>query len=427
MPTKKHLIRNAVLLNKELSRTETRDVLLTESAGKYVITQIGKKIRDPEAETVFAAGSYLLPGFTDLWASVAEPSFESREDYISGTNAAVSGGYKNVLLKPFGKPVSDCVPVLNKRKKEVPSDSKCNYFFTSSLTVGCKGESLCDYKKLSNAGAVAFSDGMYERLPDDLLRKAMAAVAETGKFIIAVPQVFPCYPDAVANEGRVASLLRLAGVPASSEAVSISRYIVYSAETGCRLHIAGVSTKASVDIISCAKEKGIPVTASAFPVHFAFNENDIPFYGSHAKVWPPLRTRDDENAVIEGIKNGTIDCISSDHSPLLPEEKPYDFSRAEFGTLGIQTAFSAACAYLLFPRHIDIFRLSELFVYAPAKILGIDVPDISEGSSGSFTLMSSNDEFIVTGNYLKSKSHNSVFNGLSLCGLQKNHYFSTVN
>ena len=424
MTTVKHLVKNAVYPVADYSRFESADILLEESDGRFTILKIARKQKDPEADVVYASGALFMPGFIDLWARVGEPGRLSREDYISGSNAAVYGGYGHVLLEPFGDQICDDVRVLQKRLSDSQKSTKCKYHFTAALTKGCKGKELCDYSELSECGAVAFTDGKFDAMDDAILYKAMNAVRDTGRSIIVMPRHEPCYHNAVATSGRIADLLKYPGIPSSVEAASISRYLIFALDTGCRIHVVGVSTKHSVELIAEAKSRGANVTASAFPIHFSMNENDLPFYGSLAKVWPPLRAKEDVDSLISGIKDGTVDCIVSDHTPLLQDEKSYDFISSESGTIGLQTAFSAACSYLLYPGHIDYIRLAKLFICSPAEILGIDIPRVAEGESGDFSVISINDDFIVTENYLKSKAHNSVYNGLSLCGLQKKAYFS---
>ena len=318
------------------------------------------------------------------------------------------------MILPFGNVITDCVSALNKRIREASKQSRCSVLFSASLTLGCNGTELCDYKALSEAGAVAFTDGMNERCDDTLLFEAMKRLAAVDALLMVTPQRFDCYKNSQATLGRMSRLMNLKGIPASAEAVSISRYLFYACETGCRIHVSGVSTAASVKLIAAAKENGIRVTASAFPSSFIFCENDLPFYGQMVKVWPPLRTADDKKAVIEALRDGVIDCIASDHSPCFDREKPNDFAASEFGTVSLQTVFSAAYTYLVSPGHISVFRLSELLSDAPAAILGLDPPEIKIGAEADFNLASLDRDFIVSENYLKSKARNSVFSGMTM-------------
>ncbi len=423
MAQQRYLIKNAHIVDVAAKRHKSSDILLEYDSGSYSVKAIAPKLSDAEAHIVNAASFYAVPAFVDIWAHVGEIGNEHRETFATGTNAAVCGGFGYLLLAPDGKSVVDSPRSLEKRAKEAAVSAKCPIGFCASVTNAMKGRVLNDLPALKSCGAVAFSDGKRESMPDDLLYEAMKTLAKQDSLFIGHPRYHNEYKDSAATLGRVSRILGVKGIPSSAEALDVARYILYATETGGRLHLCEVSCKASIDLIAHAKAKGIPVTASTCPQYFSFSENDLLFYGSRAKVYPPLRSANDVAAVVSALADNTIDCISSDHTPLAKDEKGSDLKSACNGSIGLQTAFSAADTYLIEPGKIDLYRLFELMYLAPANILGVD-HTIIENRNASFNLISLEREFIVSNNYLKSRSQNSIFMGLNLRGCIENSFIS---
>ena len=418
-----YLIKNARILDLNKRKHESADILLDSDNGRYKVAKIAARLNCDSAQIINASSLCVVPAFADLWSHMGEPGFEYREDFSTGTTAAVCGGYGYLLLAPDGKNVIDSPSLLEKRIREASASSKCPLGFVAALSKGIKGNKLSDFDALKNSGAVAFSDTKNENLPDELLYEAMKRLSGLDSLFIGHPRYHVSYKDAAANLGRVSRILGVKGIPASAEALDIARYILYSAETGCRLHLCGISCKASLELISLAKAKSVNITASTSPQYFSMSENDILFYGARARVYPPLRTAEDVRAIVSALADGTLDCISSDHTPLANEEKGTDFKTAADGSIALQTVFSAADTYLLEPGKIDIYRLLDLMYTAPARILGID-HTIKEGNDAYINLVSLDREFIVTNNYLKSRSSNSIFMGLNLRGCVERSFIS---
>lgn len=416
-------IKNARVLDTQARKHESADILLEYDNGVYAVLDVGYKLKEDSARIVNASSLCAVPAFVDLWAHIGEIGFEYRESFTTGTTAAISGGYGYVLLAPDGKTSVDSPAILEKRMKEATASSKCRVGFCAALSKGMKGNKLNDFEALKSAGAVAFSDGKNESLSDDLLFDSMKHLAKNGSLFIGHPRYHKIYSDRPVNLGRISKILGVKGIPATAEALDVARYILYAAETGCRLHLCGISCKASLELIAEAKSRSIAVTASTSPQYFSMTDNDILFYGSRAKVYPPLRRSDDVSAVISALADGTLDCISSDHTPLAVEEKGSDIKTALDGSIGLQTAFSAAYTYLLESGKIDIYRLIELMSDSPASILGLDFK-IKPNTDGYLNLLSLDREFIVTGNYLKSRSSNSIYMGLNLRGCVEHSFVS---
>ena len=416
-------IKNARILDTDARKYDSADILLGYDNGVYTVLDVGYRLKDDSARTVNASSLCAAPAFVDLWAHIGESGFEYRESFSTGTTAAISGGYGYVLLAPDGKNTLDSPASLEKRIKEAAASAKCRVGFCAAVSKGMKGNKLNDFDALRSAGAVAFSDGKNESLSDDLLFDAMKSLTQKDALFIGHPRYHKIYNDRPVNLGRISRILGVKGIPASAEALDVARYILYAAETGCRIHLCGISCKASLELIAEAKAKSINVTASTSPQYFSMTDNDILFYGARAKVYPPLRRSDDVAAVVSALADRTLDCISSDHTPLAVEEKGSDIKSALDGSIGLQTAFSAAYTYLLESGKIDIYRLIELMSDTPASILGLDFK-IKTGTDTYLNLLSLDREFIVTGNYLKSRSSNSIYMGLNLRGCVERSFVS---
>lgn len=402
-------------------RIKKLDLLYTSGTKKQRgrILKLAPHIDEPGAKVIKYEGEYLLPAFCDIGACFCEPGYEYRETIETGSLSARWGGYANVLISPMADPFADSPAILEARAKKAQSTARCNILQSAALTLGGMGKELCDYGALTAAGAVAFTDGTVPLHDIKILRRAMQICAAKGYLIILCPKQHPDYADCCVTEGRCASLLGLTGEPPAAEAASVAQYLILAEETGCRIHIRDISCAQSVKLIRRAKDDGINVSCSTSPWYFSLCEDDMVFIGSNAKVYPPLRSADQRDAIIEGIKNRTIDCIDSGHTPISKAEKGMDISKAHFGAIGLQSSFSAAVTYLLRPGHIDIFRLAELFCYAPARILGICDKEGIDTDTTAFNILSCTEEFILTNSYLKGRSTNCPYVGLSLCGMIK--------
>lgn len=366
------VIKNAKIPSHN-AKVSNLDLLYDEKEGKII--EIGPSIDTKGCQRIDAKGGYLLPRFTDIYTKIQAP------DNANTTSLCAHwGGYGNILV----------------------IDSENNTEEYNFLTP-------------EKVNVVILESG--HRLNAKELSDLMENCAKNGTLIIASPKASELYPNACLTKGRTAKLLKLPCEPVSVEACSIYEYISLAKETGCKLHIRGISAEESVEIIRNAKSKGIRVTCSTSPCYFSLTDEDAVFIGANSKVYPPLRSTKDKKAIIAGIVDNTIDCIDSAHIPL---ESKAAIKDAPYGAVGLQTVFSAICTYLFIPGHIDIFRLCELLCFAPAEILGIEKPDFVNESSKSFILASVNEEFILTKSNLLSNGQNCPYIGMSLCGAVKN-------
>ncbi len=370
---------------------------------------------DDSAETVIEGrGRYILPGFIDLHVHLRDPGYTYKEDIISGSHAAAAGGVTSVFCMPNTDPVCDTADVLSYIKKRAKK-ADCRVFPVAAITRGLQSREVNDLVALKAAGACAFSDDGKPVMTASLLRDAMKVAAAEELLIMSHCEELSLAKGAV-NEGKISKLLGLDGIPNICEDIGVLRDIAVAADTGCRLHICHVSTRGAVEAVRQAKAHGVRVTAETCPHYFALTDEDVVFYGAMAKMNPPLRSRDDAKAIIEGLRDGTLDCISTDHAPHSDEEKRAGIEKAPNGIIGLQTSFIAAYTYLVVPGHIPLSKLIELMSYSPAKITGLDkqgLGSLEVGSRADFTLVTLGVENTVTKSALRGKSANTPFVGMT--------------
>ncbi|MBQ8508750.1 MAG: dihydroorotase [Clostridia bacterium] len=368
------------------------------------------------AKTVVeGAGRCALPGFIDLHVHLRDPGYTYKEDILSGCRAAAAGGVTSVFCMPNTKPVCDSAEVLSYILDKAKS-ADARVFPVAAITEGMLSEKVCDLTALRDAGAAAFSDDGKPVMTAALLREAMKIAAENDLLIMSHCEDMSLAKGGAINEGMIARKLGLKGIPNLAEDLCIERDIMLAEETGARLHICHVSTKGGLACIRRAKERGVRVTAETCPHYFSLTESDVIFYGANAKMNPPLRTRDDLEAVIEAIRDGTIDAISTDHAPHSAEEKGNDLAKALNGIIGMQTSFAVSYTNLVQAGHITLSRLIELMSYNPAKITGLDklgLGMLEAGSAADFSLVTLGCEDTISPDELAGKSANTPFAGMT--------------
>lgn len=360
-----------------------------------------------------ADGGYIIPAFVDMHCHLREPGFEYKENIESGTAAAKAGGYRAVVAMPNTMPVADNIATLQYIKKRAAEAGHCAVYPAAAITVAEKGETLCDFAALAANGAVAFTDDGRPVENPAVMLEAMRRCAGLGLLIISHCEETRLSAGGVINEGVASRRLGLRGIPNAAEDIMTARDIILSELTGCRLHIAHVSTKGSLRLIREAKARGLKVTAETCPHYFSLCDEDAARIGVNAKMNPPLRSRADVDAVIEAICDGTIDCISTDHAPHTAEDKSGRPDTAPNGIIGLQTAFAAAVTYLVRPGYITLDRLCELMSQNPAKIIGAKIPDM-------YITVYPERKFIFDSGMILSKSKNSPYIGYELFGMIKN-------
>ena len=359
---------------------------------------------------------YVLPGLVDAHCHLRDPGFEYKEDIESGTRSAAKGGFTSIACMPNTNPVLDneamIMYILNKAK----TDGIVNVYPIGAVSKGLKGEELSEIGEIKFAGAVALSDDGKPVNNSALMKKAMQYASMFDITIISHCEDLDLVDEGLMNEGYYSSILGLKGNPAPAEEVMIARDLILAEYTKANVHIAHVSTELGVDLIRNAKRRGVNVTAETCPHYFALTEKACEGFNTNAKVNPPLRTQKDVEAIIEGLKDGTIDIISTDHAPHHLDEKNVEFKLAANGMVGFETAFPLAITYLVKPGHLTIEELVKKMCVNPSKMLGLNKGTIELGKSADILIFDINEQYTVDISTFESKSKNSPFNGFKLYG-----------
>ncbi len=344
----------------------------------------------------------------DMHCHLRDPGYTYKEDVQSGTAAAHAGGCYGVVAMPNTVPCIDSPQAVRDLSQRAAQAGKCRVFVSAAITKGQKGTELTDFDALHEAGAVAFTDDGRPVESAEMMRRAMEFCAKRDYLIISHSEDLALSQGGAMNAGEVARRLGLRGIPDSAESVAVAREVILAAETGCRVHIAHVSTKASLETIRTAKRLGARVSCETCPHYFVFTDSDVPRLGPNGKMNPPLRSEADRAAVTEALADGTIDCISTDHAPHAAWEKA-DLATALNGITGVETAFSVAYTYLVRSGILTLEQLHRCMTANPAAILGIAEPN------DVFTF-DPDAAYTVNAEDLHSKSKNTPYLGMVLYG-----------
>ena len=359
-------------------------------------------------------GKILVPGLFDMHVHLREPGREDEETVITGCNSAAAGGFTGVACMPNTEPAIDTAEVV-KFIKEQASKHLVDVHPVAAASVGRKGEIISPMAELVEAGAVAFSDDGGVIKTSSVLRRAFEY-----SNMYNTPIIEHCEDESLAdgamNEGINSTLLGLPGLPSVAEDIIVSRDILMAEYTGGRIHIAHISTKNSVSLVREAKKKGIRVTAEVTPHHFTLTDDSLKSYDTNFKMNPPLRTQEDVDAIIKGLKDGTIDCIASDHAPHSIEEKESEFQFAPNGIVGFETTVGLSFSELLHKNKLSIEELVKKLSINPRKILNLPIPKFEVGAVANFTILDPNLVWTVDISKFKSKSKNSPFDKRLLTG-----------
>jgi len=408
----KILIKNGHLIDVKAGLKGIYDILIEE--GK--IKEISEKIDETNVDLIDAKGKYVFPGFVDAHCHLRDPGYEYKEDIESGTKSAAAGGFTSIACMPNTNPVADNQSVISYIRNKAKRDGVVNVYPIGAITKGLNGEELAEIGELKFAGAVAVSDDGKPVKSSSLMKKALLYASMFDITVISHCEDLDLVDEGVMNEGYQSTILGLKGVPSAAEEIMVAREIILSEYTNVPVHIAHVSTELSVDLIRYAKRRGVKVTAETCPHYFSLTEDACEGFNTLAKVNPPLRTRKDVEAVIQGLADGTIDIIATDHAPHHVDEKNVEFNIAANGFVGFETAFSLANTYLIKPGHLTYEQLIEKMCVNPSKILGLNKGTIEVGMPADITIVDPDEEYTVNVNEFKSKSKNSPFDGFKLTG-----------
>jgi len=381
------------------------------------ISRVAKDIQT-QAETIIDAGNKIVaPGIVDMHAHLREPGREDKETIASATAAAAKGGVTTVLAMPNTQPAMDCSKSVKLLQGIINKDAKINVQICGTLTKGRLGQELSDIASLKKIGARALSDDGCSVDNDALMLEALKQAKLAGLLVICHCEDKKLSPKGVINLGFNSTRLGLRGISNASEYKRVSRDIELAAKCGASVHIAHVSCRESVDIIAAAKKKKIKVTCETAPHYFSLTQDALLEYDTNMKMNPPLRSKEDLAAIQQGLKDGIIDAIASDHAPHTENEKDIEFERAEFGVVGLETELSAGITELINQQILDWPELIQKFCLNPARILGIDRGSLTSGSFADVVIISDQQSWIVDKATLVSKSKNSPFLGRCLKGL----------
>ena len=393
-------------------KCEVCDILVD---GKKIV-KIAKNVEEKGAKVIDAKGLHVFPGLIDLHVHLREPGFEYKEDIASGSAAAVRGGFSQVCCMPNTDPVCDNAAVVGyivARGREV---NLCKVRPIGAITKGEKGEQLAEIGKMKEAGAVAISDDGRPVANARIMRLAMEYASDFGLICLSHCEDKDLVDGGVVNEGYNSTLAGLKGIPRAAEEIMLAREIILAETLGKRAHICHVSTKGGVQLLREAKKRGVAITAETCPHYFTLTDDVIMSFDANTKVNPPIREAEDVEAIKEGLKDGTLDCIVTDHAPHHKDEKNVEYNLAAFGISGIETSFSLSYTYLVKAGVLTLEQLADRMSAAPARILGLEGGALAEGAVADIMLADLNAKYVIDSKDFVSKGKNTPFNGTEAYG-----------
>ncbi|HKV46805.1 MAG TPA: dihydroorotase [Candidatus Acidoferrales bacterium] len=404
------LIKNGRVLDPTTKTDATLDVLLDGDR----IASVGANLSANGSEIFDAQGLIVAPGFIDLHCHLREPGQELSETIETGTKSAARGGFTAVCCMPNTQPVNDSASVTRGIVERAKANGSVRVWPIGAVSVGSKGEALAEIAGMKEAGIVAVSDDGKPVATARLMRQAMEYCESLGLPVIDHCEDPSLFAGGVMREGRQSARLGLKGIPAESESICVGRDVAVAGLANARLHIAHMSTRGSLEYVRAAKKQGLRVTCEVTPHHFTLTDEDVR-YDSSYKMNPPLASRSDRDALIEGLADGSIDAIATDHAPHHAASKDVEFDRAPFGITGFETALALGLTELVHPGKLSLMRLIELFTTGPARVLGIE-RKIAAGQPADITIFSPNRAWTYSTAESPSKSRNTPFGGRAFRG-----------
>lgn len=426
------LIKGGHVINPATKMDEVADVRIENDE----IAEIGKNLKAKKTDRVIQAkGYYVMPGFIDMHVHFRDPGFEQKEDIYTGMAAAAHGGYTTVLTMPNTKPVVDNADVVNYVHTKAASGHCIHVMQVGAVTKGQQGKELADIKGMVEAGIPAISEDGKSVMNAEVYREGMLEAAKYGIPVLAHCEDINMVNGGVMNADAKAKELDMPGITNSVEDVIIARDIVLSKETGAQLHLCHCSTADSVKMVKLAKEEGLKVSAEVCPHHFTLTSDDIKKFvpqiengiliphetdaDTNYKMNPPLRTRKDVEALKEGLRDGIMDVISTDHAPHTFDDKNTSMKKAPFGIVGLETAACLTYSELVLGGYLTPMQMAEKMSYNPARIIGIDKGDIQPGKKADVVLFDPNETYRIDKNTFASKGRNTPFDGREVTGRVK--------
>ena len=379
-----------------------------------VIAETGEGLTASADQVIDGTGLVLMPSLFDMHVHLRDPGFTHKEDVLTGCGAALAGGVTGVLAMPNTKPPCDN-PGTIRYIKEKAVGTGVDVYPVGCITGGMSGNGLCDYEALKAAGCICISDDGRPVENAENMRKALELSKENGLLVASHCEDLNIINGGIINKGETSAKLGVKGMDRASEDYITAREMILASSVDARIHICHVSTEGSAAMIRFAKSRGVKVTCETAPHYFMLTDKLLEKRDADYRMNPPLRTPEDVRAIIEAVKDGTIDCIITDHAPHAAEEKA-DFEKAPNGVVGLETSLAATLTALYHTGEIDLHKVVELMCVNPRKILGLDVPSIKVGSTADLVIADINKKWTVEPEKLHSKSHNTVFKGMELTG-----------
>ena len=388
----------------------TTDVLIKDG----IIAELGENITSAAEQVIDGTGLVLMPSLFDMHVHFRDPGFTHKEDVLTGCAAALAGGVTGVVAMPNTKPPCDnpgTIRYIIDKAKATGVD----VYPAGCITGGMSGNGLCDYEALKAAGCICISDDGRPVENAENMRKALELSNENGLLVASHCEDLSIINGGIMNKGETSAKLDVKGMDRASEDYITAREMILASSVNARIHICHVSTEGSAAMIRFAKSRGVRVTCETAPHYFMLTDKLLEKRDADYRMNPPLRTPGDVKAIIEAIKDGTIDCIITDHAPHAAGEKA-DFEKAPNGVVGLETSLAATLTALYHTGEISLHRVVELMCVNPRKILGLDIPCIKAGSTADLVIADINKKWTVEPEKLHSKSHNTVFKGIELTG-----------
>ncbi len=407
------LIRNARVIDPANQLDAPADLLIEGD----VIKQVGPRLAAGEGtEVIDATGKVVCPGFIDVHTHLREPGYEYKETVATGTRAAAAGGFTAVCCMANTEPVNDNGSITEYILDRARTEGRVHVYPIGAVTRGLRGEELAELAELADAGCVAFSDDGRCVTNAALYRRAMEYTLPFGTPLISHAEDHALSRDGVMNEGVVSTELGLPGSPAAAEETMIARDIILAELTGAHVHIAHLSTAGAVRLVRDAKARGVRVTAEVTPHHLVLTEEAVRSFDPNTKMNPPLRTKRDTEALLEGLADGTIDCIATDHAPHALSEKEGEYDRAAFGVVGLETAVAVLLDRLVRPGLLSLDALVARLSRDPARLLNLPGGTLAPGTRADITILDLERELTVDPPRFQSRSRNTPFAGWRLQG-----------
>ncbi len=407
------LIKNGMVIDPVNGINGVNDILIED--GK--IAAVKPRIEIEADEVLYADGLTVVPGLVDMHVHLRDPGFIHKEDVLTGCDAAAAGGVTSLLCMPNTKPVIDTPKVVD-YIQEKAQKAKAKVYITGAISKRLNGEELCDFDRMKQAGVIAVSDDGRPVENAKMMTDALKKANELGLLVTSHCEDLDIIDGGIVNAGEVSELLGVKGMHRSSEDSITAREIILAETNDCVVHIAHVSTKLSVQLIREAKARGAKVTAETCPHYFSMTEREVLKQDADYRMNPPLREEADREAVLQGVLDGTLDCIVTDHAPHTKEEKR-DFFTAPNGVIGMETSFAASYTYLVKTGLMTLSQLIEKMSVNPAKLLGIEAGSLSVGAPADLALIDLKEDWTVDPAKSHSRSCNCIYKGKTLTGKVK--------